>query len=139
MNSILTASCTNYNVLLDIQSRIPREFKPCWIQDPVVFTDALGRIMPIHVELINSWEVFEKVLSARFVHHPGERKIARKEVAFQDRYMGKDFERCDSFDACFLPGRRIDMSMVFKQKYPCSSCPKCGLETECTSERVIQW
>ena len=139
MNSILTASQNSYKFLLDDQSRVPREFKPCWIQEPVILTDALGRIMPIHIELVNSWEVFDCVLAARFVNLPGEGKIARKEVAFQDRYLAKDVERCHSFESCFLPGRRIDMSMIFKQINPCKSCPKCGLEADCTSGAVTQW
>jgi len=139
MSSILTVNREVYKALLDFQSRIPREFKPCWIQEPVMLTDALGRIMPIHIELVNSWEVFDTVLATRFMGLPGQRKIARKEVAFQDRYLTKDVERTQSFEACFLPGRRIDMSMVFKQINPCTSCPKCGLEADCTSGAVTQW
>jgi hypothetical protein len=67
----MTAIYDSYKVLLDVQSRIPREFKPCWIQEPVMLTDALGRVAPIHIELVNSWEVFDSVLTARFINLPG--------------------------------------------------------------------
>ncbi len=139
MTSILAASHHSYKVLLDVQSRVPREFKPCWIQEPVVFTDPLGRIAPIHLELINSWDVFDTVLAARFINLPGNGKIARNEVVFQDRYLAEDIERSQPFESCFLPGRHIDMSMVFEQKDPCTSCPKCGLKTDIISGRAIQW
>jgi hypothetical protein len=139
MTSILTATGHSYKVLLDVQSRVPREFKPCWIQEPVVLTDALGRVAPIHIELCNSWNVFDSVLAARFINQPGQDKVARKEVAFEDRLLGKDVDRSQPFVECFLPGRRIDMSMVFEQKIPCTSCPKCGMRGDCVSERGNKW
>jgi hypothetical protein len=137
--SILTINYNSYKVLLDVQSRMPREFKHCWIQEPVVLTDALGRIAPIHIELVNSWDVFDSVLAARFINLPGQRKIERNEVAFRDRHLARDIERSQPFEACFLPGRRIDMSMVFEQHLPSTSCPKCGLEAASTAESVIHW
>jgi hypothetical protein len=139
MMSILTINYGSYKVLLDIQSQVPREFKPCWIQEPVILTDALGRIAPIHIELVNSWGVFDSVLAARFIGLPGQRKIERKEVAFQDRHLARDIERSQSYEAYFLPGRRIDMSMVFEQHNLSTSCPKCGLETASTAESAIRW
>ncbi|KAH8589052.1 hypothetical protein B0O99DRAFT_677018, partial [Bisporella sp. PMI_857] len=56
---IWTLSFKTYNVMADLQSRIPKEFGPFWIQEPVFLTDALGRVAPIHLELINSWDVFD--------------------------------------------------------------------------------
>jgi hypothetical protein len=43
--------------------------------------DALGRVVPIHVELVNSWELFEGVVEARFLHFPGENKVKSTEYA----------------------------------------------------------
>jgi hypothetical protein len=139
MTSILAVNYDSYKVLLDVQSRVPREFKPCWIQDPVILTDALGRVAPIHIELINSWDVFDSVLVARFVNFPGQGKVGRGEVAFQDRHLAKDIERSQTFETCFIPGRYIDMSMVFKQENSSTSCPKCGLEAAETSETAVEW
>jgi hypothetical protein len=28
-----------------------------WIHEPLIFTDSLGRVVPLHLELVDSWEV----------------------------------------------------------------------------------
>ena len=63
-----------YNILRDLQTRVPPEFEPCWIQEPLMLTDALGRVAPVHLELINNWHVLESVLVARFRNIPGGAK-----------------------------------------------------------------
>jgi hypothetical protein len=93
-----------------------------------MLTDALGRIAPVHLELINSWTVLESVLEARFHNIPGERKIKRREYALQDRSSQRDIQRNASFNSCFLPGGKVDMSMVFKQRHSEAHCPGCGKE-----------
>lgn len=115
MARIWTLNFRSYNILLDLQTRVPREFEPCWIQEPLILTDALGHIAPVHLELVNSWDLWESVLEARFRNIPGERKIKRKEYALQDRFSQQDIQRSASFESCFLPGRRVDMSIVSKQ------------------------
>lgn len=59
MFNIWTVNLKTYNAVMNFQTCIRREFKPCWIQEPLILTDALGRVAPIHLELINSWDVFE--------------------------------------------------------------------------------
>jgi hypothetical protein len=130
MTRIWSLNFRSYNILLQLQTRVPPEFEPCWIQEPLILTDALGRIAPVHLELINSWDVLESMLEARFRNIPGERKIKRREYALQDRSSQLDIERSASFETCFLPGRKIDMSMVFKQAPSTgASCPGCGIES----------
>ena len=36
---------------------MPAQLDKCWTQDPVILEDALGRVTPFHLELIDSWEV----------------------------------------------------------------------------------
>jgi hypothetical protein len=139
MSRILTLNFQTYNILVDLQRRVPREFEPCWIQEPAIWTDPLGRIAPLHLELINSWEVFESVIAARFMNAPGERKIRKKEYAIQDRLSQQELERSRPFVACFLPGRQVDMSMVFKQTNAGTTCPGCGKECIQGSSNAITW
>lgn len=131
MARIWTLNFQSYRILLDLQTRVPREFEPCWIQEVLILTDALGRVAPIHLELINSWDVLESVLMARFKNIPGERKVMRGEYALQDRGSLRDIEKSQTFEASFLPGRRVDMSMIFKQSHSLLRvCPGCRLDTE---------
>jgi hypothetical protein len=141
MTKIWTLNFRNYNVLLDLQARVPREFGPCWIQEPLMLTDALGRVAPVHLELINSWEVLDSVLSARFRNIPGEQKVSRKEYALQDRNSSRDIERTARFEACFFPGRKVDMSMVFSRGNNTSStsCPGCKMDSGQDSGIASVW
>ena len=140
MARIWTLSFRSYSILLDLQTRVPREFQPCWIQEPLIVTDALGRVAPVHLELINSWDVLESVLAARFQNIPGERKIKRREYALQDRGSSNDIDRNAPFDVCFLPGRRVDMTMIFKETQPQTvSCPGCGMFATQTDPTGSNW
>ncbi len=140
MIRIWTLNFRSYNILLDLQTRVPREFEPCWIQEPLILTDAIGRVAPVHLELINSWEVLESVLAARFRNIPGEKKIKQKEYALQDRGSLRDLERSTPFEACFMPGGRVDMTMIFQGRQgPRNSCPGCGKESERMQSVAAIW
>jgi hypothetical protein len=144
MGKIWTLNFKTYNVVVDLQSRIPKEFRPCWIQEPVILTDALGRVAPIHLELINSWDVFDSVLTARFIDLPGEGKIARREYAIHEQNLGRDIQRTQPFTACFLPGRHLDMMVVFQNKNESSdtlknSCPSCKADSKEQSSSTKKW
>lgn len=129
----------NYNTLLDLQKRIPKQTGPCWIQEPVILTDALGRVAPIHLELINSWEVLYSVLTARFVNLPGHKKLGRGEYALQNQESAEDLERDQPFEACFVPGYEVSMCFSFKATFPSNACPKCRKETDAAPESTTQW
>ncbi|PMD12774.1 hypothetical protein NA56DRAFT_586661, partial [Hyaloscypha hepaticicola] len=140
MIRIWASNARSYKILLDLQTRVPREFEPCWIQEAVRFTDALGRVAPIYLELVNSWEVLESVLTARFKNVPGRRKVEVGEYALQDRVSLRDIKKSQPFEANFLPGRKIDMSIVFSTRYPTgNSCPGCNMESELDKTAVTLW
>ena len=102
MKGIWILSFRSYKMLLDLQTRVPREFEPCWIQEPLILTDALGRVAPVHLELINTWDVLDSVLCARFRNIPGEHKISRKEYALQDHGSAREIERTALFETSFF-------------------------------------
>lgn len=141
MFNIWTINFKTYNTVTGLQTRIPRAFKPCWIQEPVILTDALGRVVPIHLELINSWDVFESVLIARFDQLPGQNKIARREYAIQENSLKLEIDRSQSFESSFLPGRRMDMSMIFKatDDRNRNSCPSCRAVSLVDSNFEMKW
>jgi len=53
-----------HNAVMDLSSRIPATLGRTWTQEPVSLEDALGRVSPVHLEFINSWEVsiFRRVI-----------------------------------------------------------------------------
>ncbi len=144
MGKIWTLSFKTYNIVVDLQSRIPKQIGPCWIQEPVILTDPLGRVAPIHLELINSWDVFDRVLAARFIGLPGEGKIARREYAIHDQNLERDIQRTQPFTACLLPGSRLDMMLMFQNKKESSdtrrnSCPSCKTYSKGQSLSMTKW
>lgn len=148
-----------YNAALSLQTRIPSQLGGCWRQEPVTLTDAHDRVWPIPLELIDSWEVctstrfeshcsgltvsqaLEAVLEVKFRQVPGHQKIKRREYTLRALHMSADIEHSVPFTSHFLPGRHVDMTMLFKGG-PESSCPGCKLETvraEADAECQIQW
>jgi hypothetical protein len=139
MAKLCKSTLINYKTLIDIQRTMPKQTGPCWIQEPVTLTDPLGRVAPIHLELINSWEVFEKVLDGRFLHLPGRKKLERREYALQDQDATADLERSRSFEECFIPGRMVGMCFNFEKFFPANTCPKCKKETDAANSSTTQW
>jgi hypothetical protein len=94
----------------------------------------------VHLELINSWDVLESVLTARFRNIAGERKVKQGEYALQDRLSMRDIERSQPFEANFLPGRKIDMSIIFSRRQPTgNSCPGCKMESKSNGATATTW
>lgn len=46
-----------YDTVLVIQTLNPNHLQRSWTQETVMLEDALGRVTPVHLELIDSWEV----------------------------------------------------------------------------------
>jgi hypothetical protein len=103
------------------------------------FTDALGRVAPIQLELINTWEAFESVLAARFLNIRGQKKLQRREYALQGKDATEDIERSRPFETRFVPGYDVNMCFSFKAAIPTNGCPKCKKETDAAVESMTQW
>ena len=150
-----------YKAVISLQTSIPAQLERSWTQEPATLVDALGRVTPVHLEFLDSWEVcwkipmslctkksnifkaFEAVLEVRFRNLPGHRKIKQREYALRTNTFDRDLEQSLPFNRCFLPGQRIDMSMIFDGGFGgLSSCPGCKLVTSKTKEELdsqLQW
>jgi hypothetical protein len=130
---------SDFKSLINIQQKMTKQTGPCWIQEPVILADPLGRVAPIHLELINSWDVFEKVMDGRFLDLPGRKKLKRQEYALQDQDATANLERSQPFEACFIPGRTVGMCFNFEKSFPANACPKCEKETDTAASSTTQW
>lgn len=89
-------------------------------------------------------KAFESVLEIQFRQRPGHQKIKQKEYALRSKNLNRDIEQSNIFDRCFLPGQRIDMSMIFHEtlhRYS-SSCPGCGVlhdEYKIIMKKEVRW
>ncbi len=54
-------------------------------------------------------------------------KIDRGEFAIQETSTKRQIDLCNDWETCFLPGQRVDMSMVFRRTViDHSTCPGCA-------------
>ncbi|KAF2236202.1 hypothetical protein EV356DRAFT_531139 [Viridothelium virens] len=118
---------TNFRIfdLIASCSKIPSQLS---FEQPVSFQDAHGRMLPIQVAWIDTWDHFETMLKWKFSTLPGLAKIERGEYVLTDPFGTKDIDRARSIQSVFRPGRRINMSMIFRQSLRSQNCPKCDNE-----------
>ena len=48
---------STYKAVISLQTIIPDQIERCWSQEPATLEDALGRVTPVHLKFLESWEV----------------------------------------------------------------------------------
>ena len=131
------ASLQRFQMLQNVCNALPQQIER---QQPVVFRDALNRVAPIHLEWITSHAAFLFVLEDRF-KNVGLEKVRRREFALQRAGAATDIDLRKSWEACFYPGQRIDMSMTFKGQDSAGAafCPVCKYECLGETSAEIEW
>lgn len=81
---IFTMNVATYNALLAIKSGFPSHLERSLIQEPFILEDAIGRISPVHLQFISSWEAFDAVLELRFRLVQGYTKVKNGEYVLQE-------------------------------------------------------
>ncbi|KAF4615625.1 hypothetical protein G7Y89_g15282 [Cudoniella acicularis] len=121
------------------QQATPRGLGTHWQQAPVTLEDALGFMVPIPLELVNSWEMFDLIISKRFEKHPGHKMVRNGMYAIEEGSSGQELSRTSELVLCLRPGQKIDMSMVFSEgNANNNTCPRCGTEAMGSTESRIQ-
>lgn len=137
---VLTINLSTCGLVRAMQSNMPNmlERSPELQHEPIVLEDPLGRVAPVHLDFICTWEMFDAVLELRFKDVSGFEKVKRKEYALHDRFGRRDLTRCKAFAVTFLPGQRVDMSFVFEEIVHTKTgssvisnvCPRCQWEAD---------
>ncbi|KAE8449875.1 hypothetical protein EG329_007352 [Mollisiaceae sp. DMI_Dod_QoI] len=124
--------CELRKCIEEIESRknAPSGFAACWKQEPITLEDALGRLLLIPLDIVVSWESFEGHLESFFRACPGSKKVQNREYAIEDGVTRTAFSRSQPWSLFSAPGRKVEMSMIFKGRSKDSNktsvvCPKC--------------
>jgi hypothetical protein len=141
MGRILVMNFAIFRAVLEIRASLPSHLERSLIHEPFLLEDAIGRIAPVHMQFITSWEAFDSVLDVRFRNIPGHPKILSKEYILQDHATRRDISRDGPWEGTFLPGQRVDMSMLFDDTWEdsCMSCPRCQRDCDSPSQTEVQW
>ncbi|KAI9736967.1 MAG: hypothetical protein M1834_000556 [Cirrosporium novae-zelandiae] len=124
--SLRTSNVQILQVVLDIQTsimHIPRQIER---QQPVYMIDALRKPSPFYLEFVRSAEALIAVLRVNFKKFGAAEKIDRGEFVIQDTCSKREIDLSQDWEMCFLPGQRVDMSMVFNSTTGAdNTCPNC--------------
>lgn len=116
MNRIFRTNVATYEAVIAIQRVLPSHCERAMFRDPFILEDAIGRISPVHMDFVNSWDAFDAILRLRFQNFQGYDKVQKREFIFQEHATRREIARSRPWECAFLPGQRIDMSFVFKKK-----------------------
>ena len=113
--------------------------------DEYYFTidDALGRLFPIHLNTITSWEAFAFVLSEKFKGAAGARRVRDKRYRLTEHATRREIDQSNNWERTFRPHQKIVMSVLCKDANQMlavdsqlATCPWC--KTESDSDTSIQ-
>ena len=138
LQNILSTASKTYDVILDIQGRLPNHFERRLYQEPFVLVDAHNRLYPVYMDCINSWEAFDAWLEVQFRGIPGHAMIQDQGFVLHESATNRDIQRRCPWINAFLPGQRIVMCMLFRDQSDSACCPSCSLESPVT-DSDIEW
>jgi hypothetical protein len=118
------------------------------ISDGEYFTleDAVGRVLPIHLRTISSWEAFAFVLSEKFKGTRGARRVRDRRYNLLENGTRRVIEQgVKPWEQSFLPHQKILMSLICSEPLPedntshPATCPWCRTEPENDGSALVQW
>jgi hypothetical protein len=145
MNKIFRTNVATYEAVVAIQRVLPSYLERTMFRDPFILEDAIGRISPVHMDFVNSWEAFDAILRLRFQDVQGFKKVQNKEYILQEHATKREIARTRPWEIAFLPGQRVDMSLIFMRKaevteeVPSISCPNCQAVSTLFQDSEQQW
>ena len=142
MLRIININIATYNTVISIQEVISGGLQRSLAHEPFILEDAIGRISPVHLQFINSWDAFDAVLELRFRKIQGHSKVKRRAYILQEHSTKREISRTRRWEGAFLPGQRIDMSLIFdseEQSAIGTSCPSCKEVSENSQDSEIHW
>jgi hypothetical protein len=142
MRRIISINVATYNAVIAIQGSLAGGLERSLIQEPFILEDAIGRVSPVHMQFISSWEAFHAVLDRRFQDVQGYKKVKNKEYILQERASRREISQSCPWDGAVLPGQRVDMSLIFsseEKETVRTSCPSCRTESGDPQEAEVLW
>jgi hypothetical protein len=133
MRRAFAINIATYHAVINIQKVFPSRLERGLLEEPFILEDPIGRIAPVHLQFVTSWDAFNAILEIRFRSLQGHRKIVQKRYGLQERATGRDINQSRPWQGAFLPGQRVEMCFVFQDDNPVTLintntviCPGCG-------------
>lgn len=115
---------------VNLQTSSPSpELRYTWVQEPIKFEDAMGRVIPIPSEY--NWGKLEAIIMAQFDNGPGYKKICAGEYElFNTLDCSQIISRAEN--EVLTPGLSITMAIIIGRYHSAKSdrCPRPGCKSE---------
>jgi hypothetical protein len=144
MRGVMAVNFATYRAVIRLESALPSHLERRLIEDPMILEDPIGRIAPVHLQFITSWDAFNAVLEARFHDRQGYSKIKQRKYGLQLSNTGKEIEQSRPWHCAFSPGQRIEMSFIFSRdnEVACerskTTCPGCHTPSDYSNDADTQ-
>ena len=142
MYSVMVGQLATFREVVKIRTAVEIAIPRSLDEDPFLLEDPTGRVAPVHLRFIVSWDAFFAVLQCRFQEGRGLQKIRRRQFVLQDRSTCKEIDLSSGWETAFLPGQRVDMSFIFwepSHRYMPPDCPYCHAPSSKPPGTRIQW
>jgi len=150
MQKIITVNLATYSSVLEIKRQLPamNQLQVTLPSEPMFYLeDALGRVFPITLQFITCWDALHAVLEIHFRGMQGMKKVLKREYALQDRATKKDINLSQKWERVFLPGKWVNMSMIFDElasaeqdnSTSTDTCPGCQAQSNQPPGLEIIW
>ena len=142
MHGIFIATFATYHAVADIQGRLPSRLERCLYQEPFILEDCHGRVKPIYLDCITSWDAFDAWLEVQFRGLDGHQMVQERSYVLHDIAANKDILspiRRRRWETAFLPGQRVVMCMLFLKFESVDCCLRCAFKPPFAMDIEIQW
>ena len=139
VSQIFTMSGTTLSAIQRIEQRLPSHSEMTLIR-AFTLEDAIGRITPVDMVFVSSWDAFEAMLEGCFREFPGHKMVARKQYVFQDQKTNRDIKRSIPWSGALVPGQYINMGLIFRKRSSKNKrfwCPYCHLALEQSQDGLM--
>lgn len=90
--------------------------------------------------IVDISQMFDSILLSHFQTLPGEKKVQKREFELEDSVTRGKLARTRSWSQISKPGRKIEMSMIFKDFGKTSVvCPKCDTISKEGKGIQVEW
>ncbi|KAF8847149.1 hypothetical protein BDZ45DRAFT_540254, partial [Acephala macrosclerotiorum] len=93
VKKIFIVNIAIYRIVSEIRASLPSHLERSLYQEPFHLEDAIGRVFPVHLQFISTWDAFDAVLETRFRNLQGHKKILDKDFVLQERATKRDISR----------------------------------------------
>ncbi|KAK7424646.1 hypothetical protein QQZ08_008529 [Neonectria magnoliae] len=133
-----------YGELQGLRALATRLERPI-IEQHFTLEGAIGRRIPIHLQVITSWDTLEHIIREQFKGKSGEHRVTRHQCALEDHASQAELSRSTPWSRAFRPYQKVNMSILCKEvprrdrDVLKKSCPWCQHVSYSEETTEIQW